>query len=138
MGNHVSLLAMMHGHMSVKFFLKGKLKLANLAVELLLRFGRALMTLHMQLERTLPHKRLMAHIAFKWPRVRMLSLVVNEVPLRREALPAAFELAPEWFFSCVNAHVCLEVSVLREACSAHLTLEWLLSSVSSLVNFEAA
>lgn len=124
--------------MVVELLLLGKLQIALVTLEAFLCVVAALVPFHVELERALAHEGLHAHFTLERSRIGVLSLVVDQVTLRRKALSASFELAAERLLACVDAHVSLEVPVLSEAGATDLTFERFLASVRSLVDLESA
>ena len=96
------------------------------------------MSLHVELQRALPHECLHANFAFEGPGVRMLPLMIDEMSLRREALSASLEFTAERLLAGVDPHVRLQIAILCEASAADLALERFFTGVRSLVDLEAA
>lgn len=56
----------------------------------------------------------------------MPSLVISQMPLRREAHLTVSEVAPEWLLPVVNPHMRKQVALFPESflASLHLTYKW--------------
>ena len=58
------------------------------------------------------------------------------MPLCGKRAATIFEFAPEWLLASVDSGMGLQITVFGESFVADLTLEWLFSCVSSLMDFE--